>query len=360
MTNILQEKVIATFVGCAIGDALGMPVEGWPKERIKKHCGRIIEMLDPIILKDAEGNILSEDEFGVIHHWTDAFSKGEYTDDTILTLAIAESIAERGLPDLHHICQTQLKIYLDFSQGRSKCGFGGTTKDAFENLLSGVSPTKSGVIGGPGTGPPMKMSPIGLWMAMGQPLGHLGWKDRLRPGQYFAKLIGNSTHLDPRSWLCGILMADAIWRCAILDIKEGNKLFFLQEQFALAEKWYRPVTEEYTWHTKGDILKRLNWICNNLDVSVEEAHTYLGSSSAVYKAYPFVLWVFQKYWNNPIEGLIELVNCGGDCDTTGAMYGALVGARHGMIFPDNLKLGLKNLDYVVSVGERFYDSCYEG
>jgi ADP-ribosylglycohydrolase len=348
------ERFPAVLVGCAVGDALGMPVEGWPKARIQKHVGRVTEMMDPVILRDDAGNKLAEDEFGKLPNWTEIYEKGEYTDDTILTLAVAESIIERGLPDLHHICQKQLGIYQEFSQGRSKCGFGGTTKDAFANLLNGVLPTKSGVIGGPGTGPPMKMAPIGMWMACGAPFGNLRWSERLKPGRYFAKLIGQSTHQDPRSWVCGILQADAIWRCLIQPNGSKDPGFFIQELLKVCNSWSEPLTEKYRWHHKGPIRDRLQWILADLKkkTSVEEAHKHLGSSSAVYQAYPFVLWMFTKYWDDPIAGLEELVNCGGDCDTTGAMYGALVGAKHGMVFPEKWTSQLKGLDHLVAVGQQ--------
>jgi len=57
------------------------------------------------------------------------------------------------------------------------------------------------------------------------------------------------------------------------------------------------------------------------------------------ESYPFAIFMLQKYWENPLEGLIETVNFGGDCDTTGAIYGALSGAKNGLCFPDEwLKL----------------------
>lgn len=356
---ISEEHFVATLVGCAVGDALGMPVESWPKARIQKHVGRITEMIDPVILRDAEGNKLDEDEYGKIHRWTEVFSKGEYTDDTILTLAIAESIIERGLPDLHHIAERQLQIYQEFSQGRSKCGFGGTTKAAFENLLNGVLPTESGVIGGPGTGPAMKMAPIGMWIAAHYPRN--GAEYRAFPqmktrdaGLYWAKLIGEMTHQDPRSVVCGIIQAGLIayFLCNHNNMRYKKYQFF--HQMIWFTEWEAPLNDSFTWHRKGDIRSRLSWILNNPDVDVEEAHEHLGSSSATYQAYPFTLWMFQKYWDDPIAGLEELVNCGGDCDTTGAMFGALAGAKHGMIFPDKWVSQIQNLDHIMSVGEKMF------
>ena len=106
-----KDRFIGCLLGCAVGDALGMPVEGWPKERIQTRLGKLTDYLDPVILYDEGGKRLVEDEFGPIHNWTEVFSKGEYTDDTILTLAIAESIIECGLPDPVYLTQKQLKQY---------------------------------------------------------------------------------------------------------------------------------------------------------------------------------------------------------------------------------------------------------
>jgi len=348
----MKEKLIGTLVGCAVGDALGMPVESWPKARIQKHVGRITEMMDPVILRDTDGNKITEDEFGKIHHWTEVFEKGEYTDDTILTLAIAESIIARGLPDLYDITDSQLSIYYEFSQGRSKCGFGGTTKAAFENLLKGILPTKSGVIGGPGTGPAMKMAPVGMWMALEEDDRFVD-RGRAIYGMYLAKLIGKSTHLDPRSIICGVVQAVAITELLKESIPAKDKNMFIEYLYNLARCWEGPLTDEYKWHRKGNITSKLQWIVEHPDVSVEEAHDHFGSSSATYQAYPFTLWMFQKYWDDPVAGLEELVNCGGDCDTTGAMFGALAGAKHGMVFPEKWTSQVKQLDYVIEVGEKF-------
>jgi ADP-ribosylglycohydrolase len=354
-----QEQFIATLVGCAVGDALGMPVEGWPKARIKKHVGRITEMIDPVILRDNDGNKITEDEFGKLRYWTEVFEKGEYTDDTILTLAIAESIIERGLPDIHHITRKQLEIYQEYSAGRGKCGFGGTTKAAFENVLQGVPPLKSGVIGGPGTGPAMKMAPIGMWMAL-QPANELdgpGPYDAGRgvAGAYLAKLVGRSTHLDPRSIVCGVLQALAIDYLLKRGVTLSSRELFIEFLYDIARVWEEPLTPIYKWHHKGTIHERLRWINQNLDATLEEAHTHLGSSSATYQAYPFTLWMFQKYFDDPVAGLEEIVNCGGDCDTTGAMFGALAGARHGMIFPEKWTSQIEDLDEIVGVGKKFYN-----
>ena len=75
--NKLEEKYVATLIGCAIGDALGMPVEGLKKEKIQDRVGRVTDFMDSV------------------SPYTSRLKAGQYTDDTVLTLAIAESIIEK-------------------------------------------------------------------------------------------------------------------------------------------------------------------------------------------------------------------------------------------------------------------------
>ena len=75
------------------------------------------------------------------------------------------------------------------------------------------------------------------------------------------------------------------------------------------------------------------------------------------QSHPFAILMFQKYWDNPLEGLIGTINYGGDCDTTGAMYGALMGAKEGLIFPEKLVRDLHNNDYLMQLGEKMWTKC---
>ena len=201
-----REKYIATLLGCALGDSLGMAVEGWNREQIQKYIGKVTTLIDPVLVRDKEGNLIREDELGKLKYYTKNLKRGDYTDDTILTLAIAESIIERQGLDLKYACHRQLRAYeetLDDS-GKSDYGFGGTTVKAFDNLRRGLPPSESGVLG-LGNGPAMKMSPVGLYMDL---------DDCYHDGLEFAEALGRSTHLDPRSVASGVLQAHAV--CTLL------------------------------------------------------------------------------------------------------------------------------------------------
>jgi|SRR3989344_588777 len=349
-----EEKYIATLLGCAIGDALGMPVEGWYREQIKKYVGRITELRAPVIIRDRKGTKVEEDEFGKIGYWTGTYKKGEYTDDTLLTLALARSISKKRGFDLEDVAKKQLEAYeLCLNEkGELKNGFGGTTMEACKRLKAGISPLESGVIGGPGNGPAMKMSPVGMYM-------HAA-KDYYN-GLEFAKQVSQITHLDPRSIASGIVQAHAI--CALLF--GIDKKDFLESLVDVCERHENALDERFTWHKSGSLSQRLKWIIENKGVDDETAFQYFGKipdknklpkvSSAVYKSYPFSLWMFQKYWDNPFEGLVETVNFGGDCDTTGAIYGALAGAKHGLsIFPEEFVRDIKDVEEIFELGRSIY------
>ena len=317
-------------MGCAIGDALGMPIEGWKREDIKKQFGRITEITAP--LPDS---------------YTGQLEKGQYTDDTILTLALAESIvAKKGL-DLEDIAQKQLEAYQS-APPRLKKTFGKSTREGLLNLKKGIPPTQSGMSARPGNAPAMKMAPLGLYM-----YAIRGWKNGSEcvKAYNFAEEIGRITHWDKRSRVSGGVQANAIE-----SLLHGvSRQEFIDTIIYECTSYEIPPYSAGPIHREKSLYSRIIWLKENKDVSANDAHAYLKSSGFVIESYPFALFMFQKYWNNPIEGLIETVNWGGDADTTGAIYGALCGAKHGMIFPEKWIKETKNLEPLIKAAEGIYD-----
>ncbi|MBI2574945.1 ADP-ribosylglycohydrolase family protein [Candidatus Woesearchaeota archaeon] len=342
----MRERYRAVLVGCAIGDILGKPVEGWKKEQIEKHVGRITEPVEPFVLRDGNGKVVRHDEFGKLKYFAaDAGMKaGDYTDDTILTLALAEAIAEcKGL-DLGHIAGKQLAEYVQrlLPDGRSTGGFGYTTIRGFRRLMEGFPPEKSGVVGAPGNAPAMKMSPVGMYMdATGE----------CEKGLQYAGLTGRITHLDPRSVASGVVQAHAIYGL-LQDIPRND---FVSSLTSVCRRYEMPLGRSNARSGSGSLSERVEWVAASMDAEAADAHRNLGSSSLVFSSYPFALFMLQKYWDNPVEGLVEVVNFGGDTDTTGAIYGALAGAKNGMVFPESWIRQVSGLERLVSAADRIYE-----
>lgn len=330
-----KENFTGTILGCAIGDTLGMAVEGWKREHINKYAGRVTSPIDPVIIKDAEGNIIREDEIGQIKYHTAGLKIGQYTDDTILTLALAESIAERGL-DLGDVARRQVAAYEGslLPNGKTLHAFGWTTVQAFKNLQQGISPLHSGVYTeNSGNAPPMKMSPVGMYMAA---------RGFYAEGLRFAELVGKMTHLNSSSVAGGVVQAHAVY-----SIMEGVSRNQFVNSLAEISRHYEEMDCPMT--------SKLEWIMRNMDADCEAAYRHLGCRSQAIESYPFAVFMFQKHWDRPLEGLIETVNYGGDCDTTGAMYGALAGAKNGLFFPPEWLDVLEGKERLINAAARIYN-----
>lgn len=72
------ERIAGALYGQMLGDALGMPSELWPRERVKRHFGWIDGFLDG----PAENTAACY------------FKAGQYTDDTAMALALADALRE--------------------------------------------------------------------------------------------------------------------------------------------------------------------------------------------------------------------------------------------------------------------------
>ncbi|MEK6816008.1 MAG: ADP-ribosylglycohydrolase family protein [Nanoarchaeota archaeon] len=328
------ENFTGTLLGCAIGDTLGMVVEGWDKKHIQKYAGRVTSPIDPVIIKEERGDIVTQDELGPIKYHTIGLKRGQYTDDTILTLALAESVAEHGL-DLDNAARKQVAEYeaLLLPNGKTMHAFGWTTVQAFKNLQQGVSPLHSGVYTeNSGNAPPMKMSPVGMYMAA---------TGLYNEGIDFAEKVSRMTHLNSSSIAGGVVQAHAVYS-AMKDVSRNEFVNSLPAISRRYEDKDQPMTS------------RLEWIAQNMDADCETAYNYLGCRSPALESYPFAAFMFQKHWDRPLEGLIETVNYGGDCDTTGAIYGALAGAKSGLFFPKEWLCILEGKQNLIEAAERIY------
>lgn len=142
--EVIVNKYKGALVGVAVADALGAPVEFLSKDEIRKQFGTVTELTG-----------------GGVFHW----APGEYTDDTDQTLAIVDSILEKGEYDLEDIS----KGFLDWYHKKPK-DIGTTTALSLDFLAQGYSYKDAGEmalsVGGRATnGSLMRTAPIGLYFA---------------------------------------------------------------------------------------------------------------------------------------------------------------------------------------------------
>ena len=109
-----RDRVYGCLFGLAVGDALGAPVEGLPREEVRNRFGRITDMMGGGWLNLAPGDV---------------------TDDTELALAIVGAIKRSGCVDVDEIA----KALIEWFKANPK-DIGGQTYEAIQALLSGVAP----------------------------------------------------------------------------------------------------------------------------------------------------------------------------------------------------------------------------
>ncbi|STQ10660.1 ADP-ribosylation/Crystallin J1 [Enterobacter cloacae] len=116
-----QERILGALYGQALGDAMGMPSELWPRKRVKAHFGWI----DRFLPGPAENNAACY------------FKRAEFTDDTSMALCLADAIIEcDGEIDADVIGKHILNWALDFD-AFNKNVLGPTSKIALNAIRDG-------------------------------------------------------------------------------------------------------------------------------------------------------------------------------------------------------------------------------
>lgn len=113
----------ATLLGLAIGDALGQPFE--------------FSTAKQILASGWKGDLIGGAR-GYEGMWK--LQPGQWTDDTKMALALAESLIESDGFDLDHLAQK----YIEWVESGDLRGIGVRTESSIHNLMRGISPQESG------------------------------------------------------------------------------------------------------------------------------------------------------------------------------------------------------------------------
>lgn len=276
----MLEKFEGCLIGLAIGDALGMPVEGLPPETIRKRYGKIEDFLPAPDRK---------------------LGPGQFTDDTQMMVIHAESIVEKGEIDPEDLALR----FVRWVKSGSPRGIGLSTFRAIKRLAEGTSWKESGEEGefAAGNGVAMRIAPVGLFNA---------WTpERLRED---VEKAGAITHRNPEALKGGLAVAYAVAKL-VSGVNLGS---FLEDvcDFLGPSK----VTENL-WKA-GELLSR--------NVKPEQALEILGTSGYVVETVASAFYCFLKTPEDFKASVTAAVMGGNDADTTAAIAGALSGAFNGI------------------------------
>jgi len=311
-----QDRFIGTLMGCAVGDALGAPLENKSREEIAK-------------VADLTSGF----------HPFKSHSAGQFTDDTQQTLAIARSIVDAGSVDGAAIAREFVNLW----QSGEIVGQGPVADRAVKRLIAGVAWREAAIADDiPLNGAAMRASPVGLW--------DFDRTERLAEDARISSIV---THRHPLAIAGAIAVATAV-ACACTANEIDTERFLRLTSESVAGQ-----SAEFARH----ILSLCDWLTLDETVALETIvavgghplRTGLGISAF---AVPTVLASLYAFLRHPYDfpAAVECaIRVGGDVDTTAAITGAIGGAHNGIdAIPGHLVASVKDSAGIQDLGARLF------
>lgn len=288
----------AHFVGClvglAVGDALGAPLEFMPREEIAATFGEVRDLIG--------GGWLNVEP-------------GEYTDDTQLALAIAESIVRSGRIEPPEIAAR----FVGWLHTGPK-DVGNLTRTAIRYHEQGVPWQEVGARivaefpgGSAGNGSLMRCAPVGLFHAH-------------RPTALIrdSTIVSEITHANPLS-----VWGSVAVNLAIVEFLHGQ-----------SEGAIERVAGQIPVHEVAETVR----------AAAKLPRRAIRSGGYVLETLSAAFWALAQ-GDTFEEVLVAAVNLGGDADTVGAVAGALAGARDGAsAIPERWMRQLRDAEHLADLG----------
>lgn len=311
-----RDRFLGCLLGMAIGDALGMPVEGWTAEQIAATHGWI----DRYLPRTASNGMIEAEA-------------GEFTDDTELALCQVEGlITTQGFVDpvgvglrLERLAEGPAGRFLDSTTKLAISKFGDT-----ESYQDGV------IAGGrAGNGAISLAIPIALIHSVGRFNPELFTREVIR-----AALI---THAHLESLNAALAAAYGVW----LQATESVPPAMLVEEIA-------------TFIDEDRVAEKLRFAGTMVGAAPDRERDLanlrqIGTSSDAAETVAASLYCVATYQNDSEGAMLTAANAGGDTDSIAAIVGALTGARvGGSGLPRRLVEGLAGSMYIGVATPGFY------
>lgn len=291
----------AVLLGCAVGDALGVPFE-------KKLS------TDPFLIQwDGKSFLGSE------HH---KLLPCQYSDDTQMSIMVAESLVTN-----HGFNPEDLAArYVEWIKSGAARGYGTTTLMAIRNLEAGKHWSESGIAGSMGNGTAMRAAPFGIY-----------FRDDIDALVEVCKIDSAITHASD-------------------EAEAGSLAIALATAYAIKGDTSDLINKigQHLPDTKvNSAIYSLNALLDNR-VSPQQALQILGTKADVRETVPAALYCFLKF-NNYYDAILTAIKAGGDTDTTAAIVGAMCGAKFGLKGIDASFYAVEDFAKLVSLDVKLFN-----
>lgn len=321
-------KFQGCLIGCAVGDAVGAPVERKKAFEIEEYVRKHVSP------KDFQGVVRGSRPFG------------QYTDDTQLTRELACSLVAHKRLNPADFSRRMVRL---FSTGRLN-GYGRATASAIEKLMEGKAWYESGSYSA-GNGSAMRAAPIGL--AFSQDFQGL---------ESAARVQSIITHAHNEASVASIVVSYAVALAVQSNIL--HKESFLKKILALKSVAFSPL---------GHGLTSLPSFFGNAPgfkeylLKMQMAEPQWEGGISPYST-TTVLWSLFSFLEHPEsfwDALTLSLFPGGDVDTTAAIAGAISGAYLGLeAIPAGVAerltdFGAYGFTFLKNLGFRMYSTFHE-
>ncbi len=313
--ELLQDKFKGAILGCFLGDAFGAGFEGMNPEKSRFHM-----------------SILAK-----------KFPRS-YTDDTDMTLALAESIIESGKIDPEGIAK-HFSLSCDLTRGYAI----GTIK-AVLALRAGLQWHQVARIvfeeGSFGNGAAMRVSPVGVF-----------YHHDLEELRKAAIEQANITHVHPLGQWGAVMQA----ACVGLAVSQTSKQPFKKEQMVTNLR-------EVLWGGPIEYMRALNkieeMVAQGKKLQAREVVRSLGNGVEAHLSVPSACYIALTYSPDFCDAIRAAISLGGDTDTIAGMVGAIVGAHVGekglpVEWIEQLEDGPRGRSFAREVAERLFETWWK-
>lgn len=304
----IYDKVLGALVGVAVGDAMGMPAELLPWEKIEEIYGEIDDFVKP-----SDDNLI-----------TTGFKRGQVTDDTLQTIVIAKSIIENNGEIVPKDIAEKIILWAEEEQKKGRKFIGPSTKKAFDAIKKGEPLEKAGK-NGTTNGGAMRIVPVGI-------ISYKSEDDELIQNVALACM---PTHNTDVAISAAAAVAKAV-SCGIrgeTDVQEILRSSILAAEKA-KQKGYKTISPS--------VAKRIRLALEIVDSvrderkALRELYDVIGAGFFAAESIPTALALVYLSQADPVKCAKIAANIGGDTDTIGSMSCGICGAIRGIdAFPES-------------------------
>jgi ADP-ribosyl-[dinitrogen reductase] hydrolase len=309
---ILNNVIMASIVGFAVGDALGVPVEFMSRDELRKN---------PV--KDMIGNGTHNQE------------PGTWSDDTSLIIALIKALRDREF-NVNSVANRMIDWLYKGKYTANGIVFdvGNTTRESIKKMYKGISPVEAGGKGeyDNGNGSLMRIHPLAFYLFD---------VDDFEDRKSIIYQVSSLTHANIVSKVACHFLVEFI-----IELLKTNDIGTAYD--AVCSKFNK-------YYTEGNIQAVFGAVFSGKVLSMPASS--VKSSGYVIDTLESVLWcVFHTTTYK--DAVLTAVNLGNDTDTIGAITGGIAGIIYGFdAIPKEWVAKLANKIIIFNAANDLYKKC---